>query len=138
MKSYLKIILSIFIASLSLAIIAAIVSAVVMVFKGEFDIRGITLPFVFAWFGFLIFGIPGSIIWLISFLALKRSPLEKAKRHYVAVVISIIVCTPIVMYIESGINLKAIGESLFLLVFIIPVALTGLFIHWFLFVREKT
>ena len=138
MKSYLKIISSIFIASLSLAIITALISALVMIFKGEFDIRGITIPFVFAWFGFLIFGIPGSIIWLISFVALKVSSLEKTKRHYVAVVISIIVCTPIVAYIESGINFSAIGESLFLLVFIIPVALTGLFIHWFLFIREKT
>ena len=55
MKSYLKIISSIFIASLSLAIIAALISAVVMLFSGEFDIRGITIPFVFAWFGFLLF-----------------------------------------------------------------------------------
>ena len=138
MISYLKIISSIFLASLSLAIIAALISTAVMIFKGEFDIRGVTMPFVFAWFGFLIFGIPGSIIWLMSFVALKVSSMENAKKHYIAVAISIIVCTPIISYVESGINLAAIGDSLFLLVLIIPTALTGLLIHWFLFIREKT
>lgn len=138
MKSYLKLIASVFIALLALSSIATIISGIIMLYTNNYDIRGLTFPFVIAWFGFLLFGIPGTILWLISYIVLGITSWNKEEKQFVSVIIGSIVCVIIYSLVANEFIFSSLFKHLYLLILVIPVAVTGAGVHWYLFIRNKT
>jgi len=109
-----------------------------MLYTNNYDIRGLTFPFVIAWFGFLLFGIPGTILWLISYIVLGITSWNKEEKQFVSVIIGSIVCVIIYSLVANEFIFSSLFKHLYLLILVIPVAVTGAGVHWYLFIRNKT
>src|SRR5690554_7767372 len=85
MRDYLKILSSIIAALLSMAFLVSAVVGIVALISGNPEIASAVLfPFVFAWVGFVMFGIIGSLFWFGFLRASYTLSLGPVKRQILA------------------------------------------------------
>ncbi|WP_157600127.1 hypothetical protein [Saccharospirillum impatiens] len=87
------------------------------------------LPFFIGFIGFVLFGVTGSIFWLV-FLKALGSPVESPMSHHVlAASLSTLVSWLALALVFSGGVIRNLQESSILLIFVLPVV--GMSLVWF-------
>ncbi len=108
-----------------------------MVISDGNDIRVVTLPFIFAWFGFLFFGLPGSIIWTCIYKLMYLIRWGNPQKHLASAILSALICTPLLTLFSEGLRGSEIFESYIMLLLVFPVALASALTHWYIYLRSK-
>lgn len=134
MRDYFKILSSMLVALLTLAATVAVVASIYTLSSGSRDIsEDVFLPFLVALMGFILFGIPGSIFWLVFFRALGGSLGGSMKRHLIAASMSVVASIGLscVLFFRGGIS--ELDEVAVFVVPVLIVAAFSLFWYWLLF-----
>lgn len=134
MRDYFKILSSMIVALLTFALVVAMIASIYTLATGGRDISDdLFLPFLLALIGFILFGIPGSIFWLVFFRALSGSLGSVMKRHLIAASMAVVssVTLSVALFFRGG--LSELGEVAVFLVPVILVAAFSLLWYWLLF-----
>jgi len=138
MRDYLKILSSIIAALLSMAFLVSAVVGIVALISGNPEIASAVLfPFVFAWVGFVMFGIIGSLFWFGFLRASYTLSLGPVKRQILASLLSTLVSWLTIASIFSHGQFRQVIEAAPLLVFVVPVVVVSLLWYRFLYLRPK-
>lgn len=138
MRDYLKILSSISAALLSFALLASAIFGINALVSGSPHTAELMfLPFAFAWAGFVMFGITGSVFWLGLLSVLGKRPKGPMKRQILAASLS-----TLLSWLALGLamfpgQLTGVLESIVLLVLVVPVVAVSLLWYWFLYLRPK-
>lgn len=136
MRDYFKILSSIIAALFSLAMIVSVALGIsALVFGSPGSVKAILFPFVFAWAGFVMFGIIGSVFWFGFLAVLGKISLSPMQRQILAACLSIGASWLTMALAMSGGGLKQLPEAAFVLVFIVPVVAVSLLWYWLLYLR---
>ncbi|BES69378.1 hypothetical protein RE428_03960 [Marinobacter nanhaiticus D15-8W] len=137
MRVYVKILSAIVVALVLLSLLASIALGVTRLSPtGEIFF----LPLFIAFAGFLMFGISGSLLWLLFFRLLDPLDIGSTAKHALAVTMatpSSILFLALLLYLASG---EAEGVSSTLSVFgwfVVPVAATSVGCYWWLFLADR-
>lgn len=136
MRDYFKILSSIIAALFSLAMIVSVALGIsALVFGSPGSVKAILFPFAFAWAGFVMFGIIGSVFWFGFLAVLGKISLSPMQRQVLAACLSVVASWVTMVLAMSGGGLKQLPEAAFVLVFIVPVVAVSLLWYWFLYLR---
>lgn len=138
MRDYLKILSSIVLALLFLATVISIIAGTFSLVADSSTVtEAVSLPFIIASMGFILFGITGSLLWLYFQKLLGNTIANLMGRQVIAASLSVVAnCLLFVMIFTAGgsIYLKDIAT---ILVFIVPVVVCSLLIYWRLYAKPK-
>lgn len=137
MKSYFHKLVSIIIASLILATAASFLVFIYGYVNESLELRNVLLPYLIAWFGFLIFGIPGSLIWNYTERKLPQKISEPA-RHKIAVTTAILILPMLWTLLTSGLDFQMMGRAYIFLLLVFPVAYLSMTVFRRVFGAKKT
>ena len=130
MREYLKILSSIIIALICSAILISIVAGVHSYLTEQSNILGAFLfPFVVAWVGFLMFGVIGSLLWLLFLHLLRRVELGYMRKHIISSVTSAFLCVTILALFQVSGSITDLLSGYFLLIFVLPIVCFSLYIY---------
>lgn len=138
MRDYLKILCSIIASLISLALLASTVSAIAVLISSRFDIyRAVLIPFVFAWVGFVMFGVIGSALWFGFSRVLGMLSIGPMKLQVIAASLSTVASWLTVSVVMSGGKFDALPGTAFLFILVVPVVAISLLWYWYLYQRKK-
>lgn len=136
LREYLKILSAVLLTLLTLATLLALVTGWYSLLAGEDIVEAITLPYIIAVIGFVLFGISGSMLWIFFLHILDRHPASFIRRHGLAVTLAAAANWLAFTLIFAG-GITHIGDTAPLLVFLLPVAGCSLLCYWLLFNSRK-
>ncbi len=134
MREYFKVLSSIVISLLAIAIISSPISGLCAFVFAESEIFSyFVIPFVIAWFGFVLFGLIGAALWVVFFKALKLKSFNVMQKQSICAFLSML-CILSVAAIVLGVVLSHRGLYYFLLPYlfiapVLPVILGSLFVY---------
>lgn len=134
LREYLKILSAIVLTLFTLATLLALVTGLLALLAEEDIAERITLPYIIAIMGFVLFGISGSVLWLLFLRILGRQPASLMRRHTLAVCLAASTNWLAFTFIFGG-GVTQIGDTAPLLVFLFPVAASSLLCYRLLFIR---
>jgi hypothetical protein len=143
MRDYFKILISIIAALLSLALIVSVALGATALVSGSFIsgsftiVEAVVFPFAFAWAGFLMFGITGSIFWFGFLAVFGKLSLGPMTRQILAACLSTVTSWISISVAMSGGKFTRVPEAAFLLVFVVPVVAVSLLWYRFLYLRPS-
>lgn len=134
MSEYLKILISIILAIISIAIFF---SAIALIFEAHsYYVNeknnltfGLGIVWIFAWFGFLLFGIAGSILWRLYLAALRSWPCGFMRKHIYSSLLSAFTCTSFFALTEFNHGVAEVVKIYATLILVLPVVFASLIIY---------
>ncbi|WP_299589114.1 hypothetical protein [uncultured Microbulbifer sp.] len=140
MREYFRILSSISITLILVAVLASLLSGVIAIMAASQNVlRAFMFPFVVSWIGFLMFGVIGSALWTLIFNYSDFWKVSKMIRQSAAALISMFV-TLSIFCLFSGLSSDSKAIEYFvapylLAVVVFPVVLASIFIYKFLYVK---
>jgi hypothetical protein len=138
MRDYIKILSSIIASLATLAVLASAIRGGYALISGSSNIaQAFLFPFVFVWFGFVLFGIIGSALWFGILKLTGTLAIGQMTRHVVAASLSAGASWLVLGLLASGGNSQALLETAPLLIIVVPVVALSLLWYWFLYLQPK-
>ena len=139
MREYFKILSSIVIALICLTLLVSLISWLWTIStEQKYAVRSFALPFVFAWVGFLMFGILGSLLWRLFFHMFNSFSLGVMRKHLLSSMLSAFICVSLFALSQLNSGFIDIARTYVLLVFVVPVVFLSFYIHRKLYANNKT
>jgi hypothetical protein len=143
MPEYLKILISIILAIISIAIFF---SAIALVFEAHsYYINeknnltfGLGIVWIVAWFGFLLFGITGSILWRLYFAALSSWSGSFMRKHVYSSLLSGFTCTSFFALTQFNQGITEVVKIYAILILVLPVIFASLIIYRKCYASNRT
>lgn len=136
MKVYFRILSSIVLASLILAVLFSTLLGVVAAISGK-NYNWIIFPFIAVWMGFLFFGLSGSIVGTCIYQLMRRIGWSDLQKILVSAILSTLICPPLLTTFAKGFSVSRIIDSYIMLWGVFPVAMASVLVHWYLYLRRK-
>lgn len=138
MRDYLKILLSVIAALLSLAALIAVVTAVTVLASGnDLSADPLVFPFAIAMAGFMLFGITGSIVWFGTDKALGDISLGALGRQVICAASGALASVAFVVVGISGPGGIGLSDVFIPLALVVPVVTVSVLWYWGLFIRGQ-
>jgi len=135
MKDYLKILCSITVALITLAALLSGAVGLFSIVSGQSNLaESVLFPFAFAGIGFLLFGITGSVFWLVFIKAFGNNGFRPITRHIISASLSAAISW-LTLNTTLGGGIEGLAETAVLLIPVVLVAACSLFWYWWLFLR---
>lgn len=138
MRVYLKIVSSIIMSLLLLSFGPALFLFVYALIIGDELTWGYLLTFLmFAFFGFIFFGLTGSVMWWLIFRLLYRSGMSEFRKHQIAAAGSSLIA-PLMFALWSfdEKQYEQLYSAYAMLILIIPVVLVSLFLYKKIYIKS--
>jgi len=101
------------------------------------SVSAIELSLFIAAFGFVIFGIPGSLFWAVIYGFTDTRCLSATKRHLLAAGIAALLWPPLLIFMSEGLHKSAWYTASRFTLIVIPVALLSVYIYRLLYLRRR-
>lgn len=140
MREYLKVLSSIIAALLSWALLFSIGLLINVFFSDSENMLGVVVfPFIVVGVGFVLFGVAGSVLWLLFLFIIAKYSLHlegPMMRHVLAACLSTIVCWLIIGLIIFDGGFQGLYEAVSLLILIGAVVAVSLVWYKLLYLRH--
>lgn len=137
MRVYIKILSAIVVALVLLSLLASIALGITRLSPTS---EIFYLPLFIAFVGFLMFGISGSLLWLLFFMLLDHLGISSTVKHALAAAMatpaSILLLT-LLMFLGNGDADALWGALGVFLWFVVPVAAVSVGCYWWLFLKDR-
>lgn len=137
MRVYIKILSAIVVALVLLSLLASIALGVARLSPTS---EIFFLPLFIAFVGFLMFGISGSLLWLIFFRLLDQLEISSTVKHALAAAMATpasILLLALLLFLENGDAGSIWGTLGVFLWFVVPVATVSVGCYWWLFLKDR-
>ncbi len=138
LKTYLKILSSILISLIILSALFSLIGGSYSLYMSNGDFFSTLLfTFIISGFGFIMFGLTGSISWLLLLIPLSKCSMAEFDKHKVSAISSAFIVTTLTGIWSLG-N-KFFNEPLIMywvLIFIVPVVVVSLYVYKRLYLQK--